>query len=383
MDGVKNTKKKHVIKTILIVLSVILVVLGIGVKIILDKLNVKYPVLPEDPEIGQWYRVSPEGAKSSDGSEWHGLYRKGTQNKVFIFFYGGGVSFNEETSWNDPDRFYTPNMTLQDVFAGSGITTAGEKNPFKDWTFLAIEYSTGDFHSGQNELTLTKKDGETKTVYHYGYVNYTGFMKEVMPCIGTPEALVISGSSAGGFATSLLSDDIITNYFPDTENITACVDSALLYYDGWRETAADIWNAPEEITGKLVSDNLVLDSLVDLQRSQPEVKILFTCSNRDDALQSYQAYLDDGKMGTSREYSDKFQQGLGKMVADMQERLNNPGIYIFECGLNKKTTGTQHQILPGNVFDRLSGGISAADWLMDAVNGDIGIYGLELLDKSY
>ena len=35
--------------------------------------------------------------------------------------------------------------------------------------------------------------------------------------IQMPEALVISGSSAGGFATSLLSDDIITNYFPDTE----------------------------------------------------------------------------------------------------------------------------------------------------------------------
>lgn len=111
-----------------------------------------------------------------------------------------------------------------------------------------------------------------------------------------------------------------------------------------------------------------------MQRSQPEVKILFTCSNRDDALQSYQAYLDDGKMGKSKEYNDKFQRGLGKMVADMQERLDNPGIYIFECGLSKETTSTQHQILPGNVFDRLSGGISTADWLMDAVNGDIGIY---------
>lgn len=69
--------------------------------------------------------------------------------------------------------------------------------------------------------------------------------------IQMPEALVISGSSAGGFATSLLSDDIITNYFPDTENITACVDSSLLYYDGWRETAVNIWKAPEEISGKL------------------------------------------------------------------------------------------------------------------------------------
>lgn len=383
MPEEKKTKKKHVVRTILIALAVMLVVLGIGAKVILDKLNVKYPAMPQEPEIGQWYKVAPAGAKSSDGSEWHGLYRKGKENKVFIFFYGGGVSFNEETSWNEPDWFYTPNMNLQDAFAGSGITTADEQNPFKDWTFLAIEYSTGDFHSGQNELTLTNKDGDTKTVYHYGYLNYTGFMKEVMPYIGTPEALVISGSSAGGFATSLLSDDIITNYFPDTENITACVDSSLLYYDSWRETAVNIWKAPEEVSGKLVSDNLVLDSLIDLQRSQPEVKILFTCSNRDDALQSYQAYLDDGKMGKSKEYSDKFQRGLGKMVADMQERLDNPGIYIFECGLSKETTSTQHQILPGNVFDRLSGGISAADWLMDAVNGDIGIYGLELLDKSY
>ena len=376
-------KKKRVVRTILIVLLVVLVVLGIGVRIILDKLNTDHPVLPSNPEIGQWYKVSPEGAKSSNGTEWHGLYRKGTENKVFIFFYGGGVSFNEETSWNEPDRFYTPDMTLQDVFAGMGITTAEEQNPFKDWTFLAIEYSTGDFHTGQNELSLTNEDGETKTVYHYGYVNYTGFMKEVMPYIGTPEALVISGSSAGGFATSLLSDDIITNYFPDTENITACVDSSLLYYDGWSKTAENIWNAPEEIRNKLVSDNLVLDSLIDLQRKHPDVKILFTCSNRDDALQSYQAYIDDGKMGTSKEYSDRFQQGLKKMVEDMQETLHNPGIYIFEYGLKEDTTGTQHQILPGNVFDRLSGGISAADWLMDAVNGDINTYGLEFLDKTY
>jgi hypothetical protein len=37
-------------------------------------------------------------------------------------------------------------------------------------------------------------------------------------------------------------------------------------------------------------------------------------------------------------------------------------------------TSTQHQILPGNVFDRLSGGISAADWLMDAVNAQNSFY---------
>lgn len=221
-------KKKHILRNILICLLIVAILLGIGIKVVLNKLNVDYPALSSDYEIGQWYKVSPEGAKSSDGSEWHSLFRKGKENKVFIFFYGGGVSFNEETSLNKPDRFYTPDMILQDAFAGMGITTLDEQNPFKDWTFLAIEYSTGDFHSGQNELNITK-DGKEKIVYHYGYNNYAGFMKEVMPYIGEPEALVISGSSAGGFATSLLSDDIITNYFPNTKNITSCVDSSLLY----------------------------------------------------------------------------------------------------------------------------------------------------------
>lgn len=375
-------KKKHIFRKILIGLLIIVILLGIAVKVAFNKLDVDYPLLTKDYEIGKWYKVSPEGAKSSDGSEWHSLFRKGKENKVFIFFYGGGVSFNEDTSWNKPDRFYTPDMTLQDAFAGMGITTTNELNPFKDWTFLAIQYSTGDFHAGQNELKLSK-DGKEKTVYHYGYNNYSAFMKEVMPYIGEPEALVISGSSAGGFATSLLSDDIINNYFPNTKNITSCVDSSLLYYDDWKWTAENIWNSPKEISNKLVSDNLVLDSLIDLENKHPEVKILFTCSNRDDALQSYQAYLDDGKFGESKEYSDKFQIGLKKMVIDMQEKLNNPGIYIFEYGLKEDTTGTQHQILPGNVFDKLSGNKSAAQWLMDAVNGSINTYGLELLDKTY
>lgn len=378
----ETKKKKHILRNIMICFLIILLTVGIGIRLFLNKLNVKYEELPEEPVIGQWYRVSPEGASSSDGSEWHGLFRKGSENKVFIFFYGGGVSFNEKTSWNKPDRFYTPDMALQDAFAGIGITTADEQNPFKDWTFLAVEYSTGDFHCGTNKLQL-EADGEKKTVYHNGYNNYTGFMKMVIPYIGEPETLVISGSSAGGFATALLSDDIITNYFPETKNITSCVDSSLLYYDSWKWTAENIWKSPEEISNKLVGDNLVLDSLIDLENKHPDVKILFTCSNRDDALQSYQAYIDDGKMGTGKEYSNKFQQGLKKMVLDMQENLNNPGFYIFEYGLKEDTTSTQHQILPGNVFDKLSGDKSAAEWLMDAVDGNIVSYGLDLLDKEY
>ena len=64
-------------------------------------------------------------------------------------------------------------------------------------------------------------------------------------------------------------------------------------------------------------------------------------------------------------------------------KVNIQTIYIFEYGLKEDTSGTQHQIMPGNVFDKLSGDKSAAEWLMDAVDGNIGSYGLDLLDREY
>ena len=378
----KQKIKKQFYKKILISFLIIVILLGIGIKIFSNKQNINYPLLSSDYETGKWYKVSPKEAKSSDGSEWHGIFRKGKENKVFIFFYGGGMTFNENTSLNKPYTFYTSNIKGQDQLVGTGIMTMKEINPFEDWTFLAIQYATGDFHSGQNELKIIENEKE-KIIYHCGYNNYTSFMKEVMPYIEETEILIISGSSAGGFAASLLSDDIITNYFPNTKNITTCIDSSLVYYDDWKWTAENIWKTPKEISDKLTSDNLVLDSLIDLEKKHPEVKILFTCSNRDDALQRYQAYIDENNMDVNRKHSDKFQLGLKKMVLDMQDKLNNPGIYIFEQGYRIFTTGTKHQILPYNVFDKLNGNKSVAEWLMDAVNGNINTYGIGLLDKSY
>lgn len=35
--------------------------------------------------------------KSSDGSRYKALFKKGSENKALIYFAGGGVSINEET----------------------------------------------------------------------------------------------------------------------------------------------------------------------------------------------------------------------------------------------------------------------------------------------
>ena len=118
------------------------------------------------------------------------------------------------------------------------------KNPFRDWTFLVLPYASGDFHSGTGEYHYMDGSKE-RVVYHNGYNNYSAFMNAAMPYVGNPDTLLVTGFSAGGFATSLLADDVIDR-FPSAENITVCVDSSLLLYDGWHETADGL---QEKISG--------------------------------------------------------------------------------------------------------------------------------------
>lgn len=366
-------------KIVLIIFLVLVVIAAVAVGIILSKtVLVKHPELTGEPEVGKWYRITPEGTKSSDGSEWHGLIRLGTENKVVVYFFGGGVSITGETS-EGGKKFYATTAGIQDFIVSGGISSDSETNPFKDWTFLVLPYATGDFHSGTGEYHYTD-GGKEKTVYHNGYNNYAALIEAAKQYVGEPDTLLITGFSAGGFATSLLADDVIGR-FPSAENITVSVDSSLLLYDGWHETATELWNTPQAISDRLTGNNLVLDSLTALYNKRGDtVKILFDCSYRDDTLMQYQSYINTGKMDQTKALGDQFQKDLAKMVADLQESIPNVGIYIWRCGEDADTGNTQHTIISSNVFDALEDGVSVAEWIYAAVNGDVQTHGLELLD---
>ncbi len=377
-----KTKKKHTGLIIAVVILAIVVLVAIGIYIVLSKTFLtSHPELKGEPEIGKWYRVTPETARSSDGTEWHGILRKGSENKLVVYFFGGGVSITEETSRGGKE-FFAENMTGQDFVSTWGIGSSEASNPFKNWSFLVIPYASGDFHCGTGEYRYTEGSKE-KIVYHRGYTNYSAFLEKTKQLIGEPDALLVTGFSAGGFATSLLADDVIDR-FPSAKNITVCVDSSLLLYDGWHETAQDLWKAPAEITERLTSNNIVLDSLTALHNKRGDsVKILFDCSVRDDTLMQYQAYIREGKMSKTKENGDIFQKDLKDMVEGLQKNIKGVGIYIWEYGMDKTTKNTQHTILSSQVFEKLNGEKSVADWITDAIGGNVQTYGLELLDKQY
>ena len=56
---------------------------------------------------------------------------------------------------------------------------------------------------------------------------------------------------------------------------------------------------------------------------------------------------------------------------------------VWEYAIDNDTKNTQHTIISSQVFEKLNGEKSVADWITDAINGDVQTYGLELLDKQY
>ena len=372
-------KKKHLALKIFAVVMAVILLLVIAVVVFLKMTFLKsFPELNGEPEVGVWYRITPENAKSSDGSEWHGIFRKGSENKVVVYFFGGGVSITGETS-EGGTNFLATTMTGQDFVAQGGIGSMADENPFRNWTFIVIPYASGDFHTGTGEYHYTQ-NGKDKVVYHNGYNNYSAFIEEIKEYVGEPDTLLVTGFSAGGFATSLLADDVIDR-FPTAQNITVCVDSSLLLYDGWHDTAVDLWRSPKEISDRLTTNNIVLDSLTALyEKRGNSVKILFDCSYRDDTLQQYQAYIDSGKMDKTKELGDQFQQNLKGMVKGLQENIPGIGIYIWSYNQDEATQNTQHTIISSNVFDKLGNERSVCEWIYGAVMGDVQTIGLELLD---
>ena len=373
----EKTRSKSKLRTVLIILGIVVLAIALGIFIFLKLTFLKsFPELHGEPEIGKWYDILVEEAKSSDGSDWHGIFRKGTENKVVVYFFGGGVSITPETSEGGKE-FYATTMFAQDFVAQGGIGSNAEDNPFKDWSFIVIPYATGDFHTGTGIY-----EGK-KTVYHTGYNNYSAFIEQIKQYVGAPDTLLVTGFSAGGFAASLLADDVIDR-FPSAENVTVCVDSSLLLYNGWYDTAVNLWKSPTEICDRLTTNNLVLDSLTALHEKRGNsVKILFDCSYRDNTLMKYQSYIDNGKMDQNKKLGDKFQKDLKEMVHGLQTNIHDVGIYIWSNGEDADTHNTQHTIISSNVFDRLGNDRSVGEWIFDAVNGDVRTYGIELLDKAF
>lgn len=367
-------------------------------KILTGILNLfKFPTLKSKPKMGKWYGIPLEGCVSADGVPARAAFRKGSENKLIVLFFGGGVSWNEymaarpNSIFGNPDKvnFYAvgDGALVADLATRIGIPTLSKNksNPFHTWNMLAIPYVTGDFHCGTGDFPYTALDGTEKILHHHGYTNYRKALTEVMKHIGhNPEQILVTGFSAGGWGTALLTDDVMRT-FPNCKNVTSYVDSSLMLHPDWRGIAENVWKAPKEIADRLQSENNVLDCLRALKKDHGDrVKIAYSCSVRDSALAEFVNYIQEDKLYADKESGIKFQKQLTHMCKDLYESIPDVSLFIFdtpEAGKDKQAAQlTKHCVMGSDKIT--SDGISAAEWLWDTVCDNPRQIGLALLDQS-
>lgn len=376
-------------KKALKVIGIIILILVV-IALLVYFLVLRYPKLKENPTEGKWYSVTGSEMKDSEGNGYHSFFKKGSENKVLIYFAGGGVSINEETARDDT---YNTKMVWPDMLANVTMNMGGlaadiEGSPFKNWSMILFPYATGDFHAGTGEFKYTDKDGKEKILYHNGYVNYTQTMQTVMKLarIDNPDSVVVTGYSAGGFATALLSDDIFTNYFPNAKSKNVLVDASLLLHDDWHSIATDVWQTPKEISDKLTSNNLTLDCLMSLHEKYGNgIHLLFDSSTRDGDLAKVQNYFDTGVMDVDEERADIYQNILKETISQFKEAGVSLFIWDGVAWYDDPRNMTAHTIIatPAVWLPFEEQNKSVADWLADAINGDLKDYGLDLVNKRY
>ena len=376
---------KKIFKVLGVILLVILIIVACVYFVFL-----RYPELKKDPVINKWYCVSDSVMKDSEGNSYHALFKKGSENKVMIYFAGGGVSVNEETARDDTynTKRLWPDLLANTTMNMGGLASSIKGSYFENWTLILFPYATGDFHSGTGEFHYTDTDGKEKILYHNGYVNYTAAMKEIMEKAGIKDAdtVLVTGYSAGGWGAALLADDIYTNYFPDAQNKNVLIDSSMALFDSWYDTAVDVWQTPESITQYIKTDNLTMDMLNALhEKYGDDIHLLFDSSTRDGDLAKVQNYFQNGIMEVDEDVADVYQQTLKDAIPQFKE--NGVSLFIWDgvSWYDDPRNMTAHTIIatPAVWVPFETQGQSIAGWLEEVITGNLRDYGINLVNKSY
>lgn len=338
-------------------------------------LFLRAPIIKDDYQVGKWYKVLLDGVKDNKGNDYYFLMKKGKSNKVIINFYGGGLSINNETALNK-SNYYIDSIKYEELNYLVGISKNDKDNPFNDYTFINIPYVTGDFHIGMGEYVC--KDG--KTVKHHGYTNFLKIMDKVKEYVDSPDVMLVTGYSAGGFASSILSHTIFNDYFNDVKNKNVLVDASLLLSNGWEHILKDIWKSPEFLTNRIKTNNIVLDNLKYLSENNKDVKIMYVSSLRDKTLIKYQNYLDNKKFSSNVSLGKTFQNNLEVMVNELLF-LPNTSVYIWSDVVGDDLL-TTHTITMIDFVNKKYNGIKVSDYIVNVINGDIKSYGMDLFMES-
>lgn len=337
------------------------------------------PVLPDLP--AGWNRVAPAGETiCANGSDYAFFVHPGTVNKVVVDFAGGGACWNDGTCSqpsnpeNDFDGLYVDSVygSPGDAAYGGVYDRENPDNPLRDWYHVHISYCTADLHLGDNVVTYSGEGGALE-VEHKGAVNTRAALGWTFDNFSAPEAVFVTGVSAGAYASAVWLPEIAEQY-PQAKVYQLGDSGAGVVTETFFTGDAANW----QLGGALpdLSEPLVLD--------ENALVNLYTAVGKDypeAALSQYNSLFDGTQIGfyglmrgvfpptpeLSAEWSQKMTASLAAIAGETPDFRS----YVSTLDVDgDPANGTTHDILFRPEFYTLeTAGVRFVDWLGDLVNG--------------
>jgi hypothetical protein len=229
--------------------------------------------------------LSPICAKGTPYSYW---YRRGTVNKLLMYYQGGGACWDNTSCWiantfknfarervcvlgSNPgtnctlngDAACTGGGTCGPYFStdnpdlvGTGFANSSDpNNPFKDWHVVFVTYCTGDVHWGNAFGAY----GPGQGIEHRGRINAMVAEKFAREHFPNPEEVFVTGSSAGSYGALLNSAFLMGEVYPASKfNVLGDAGIGVIT-KGWLDASFGNWGVdgtlPRFVTGLDVPAN--------------------------------------------------------------------------------------------------------------------------------
>ncbi|MBX3232737.1 MAG: hypothetical protein KIT84_43450 [Labilithrix sp.] len=168
---------------------------------------------PLGGEVGKWTWLEVPESKCGNG-EATGIGVNlgaggagGAGGDLVIFLMGGGGCWDELTcnagaAKNVKDGYQRDDFEadVKEKLARGIFDRAAANNPFKDSSFVAVPYCTGDVHAGDatKEFFLPRR-----TMHFSGRKNVEAMLGKVVPAFAGASRVTLAGVSAGGFGAAI------------------------------------------------------------------------------------------------------------------------------------------------------------------------------------
>jgi hypothetical protein len=135
-----------------------------------------------------------------DGSPYKFFARRGTVNKLVVYYQGGGACWEQLTcSIPTCDDTVTDGDNPNNVDSGLG-DLSNPANPFRDWNIVFVSYCSCDIHFGDSAQDYGNVDAANPLhIEHRGYRNAKVVEKWAREHFLAPDEVFVTGSSAGAY----------------------------------------------------------------------------------------------------------------------------------------------------------------------------------------